>query len=128
MPRDIHPPETLTQNDPQAWVKQRVINVIKSYRNAADVITEPIRNVVDEVLAADGIEDDGDVRIILDADQNTISVRDNGRGLSSADIGKWLVPDVGSKRADFLAGLVRGHKGVGLTLLAYGFNFFEIDP
>ncbi|MYS36416.1 histidine kinase/DNA gyrase B/HSP90-like ATPase [Streptomyces sp. KhCrAH-43] len=127
MPREIHPLETLTANDTQAWVKQRVINVIKSYHNAADVIAEPIQNAVDEVLSADSINGDGEVRITLDTDQNTISVRDNGRGISSTDIGKWLAPDVGSKRADFLSGLVRGHKGVGLTFLAYGFNLFEIE-
>jgi len=127
MPRDIHPLAMLTQSDTQAWVKQRVINVIKSYHNAADVIAEPIQNAVDEVLSAPDISGDGEVRITLDTDENTISVRDNGRGISSADIAKWLAPDVGSKRADFLAGLVRGHKGVGLTFLAYGFNFFEIE-
>ncbi|MCZ7472771.1 ATP-binding protein [Micromonospora sp. WMMC273] len=127
MPREIRPLETLTSNDTQAWVKQRVINVIRSYHNAADVIAEPIQNAVDEVLSADGIGDVGRVRIILDTDENTISVRDNGRGISSENIEKWLAPDVGSKRADFLAGLVRGHKGVGLTFLAYGFNHFELE-
>lgn len=127
MSREIHPLNTLTTNDTQAWVKQRVINVIKSYHNAADVIAEPIQNAVDEVLSADGIDGDGHVRIILDTDLNKISVRDNGRGVSSGNIEKWLAPDVGSKRADFLAGLVRGHKGVGLTFLAYGFNNFEVE-
>lgn len=127
MPRDIHPLAMLTQSDTQAWVKQRVINVIKSYHNAADVIAEPIQNGVDEVLSAPGLSGDGEVRITLDTDENTISVRDNGRGIPSKDIAKWLAPDVGSKRADFLAGLVRGHKGVGLTFLAYGFNFFELE-
>ncbi|SER29789.1 Histidine kinase-, DNA gyrase B-, and HSP90-like ATPase [Streptomyces sp. yr375] len=127
MPREIHPLETLTTNDTQAWVKQRVINVIKSYHNAADVIAEPIQNAVDEVLSAENLDGNGEVRISLDTDQNTISVRDNGRGISSENIGRWLAPDVGSKRAAFLAGLVRGHKGVGLTFLAYGFNFFELE-
>ncbi|MEU9845797.1 ATP-binding protein, partial [Actinomadura sp. NPDC048032] len=127
MPREIHPLETLTRDDTQAWVKQRVINVIKSYHHATDVIAEPIQNAVDEVLSAETLQGDGEVTIILDTDENRISVRDNGRGISSEEIEKWLAPDVGSKRADFLAGLVRGHKGVGLTFLAYGFNFFEIE-
>ncbi|MHC5703939.1 ATP-binding protein [Streptomyces tirandamycinicus] len=127
MPREIRPLEILTTKDTQAWVKQRVINVIKSYHNAADVIAEPIQNAVDEVLSAEGIKGDGEVRVTLNTDENSISVRDNGRGITSADIEKWLAPDVGSKRADFLAGLVRGHKGVGLTFLAYGFNLFEIE-
>ncbi|MEV5932498.1 ATP-binding protein [Streptomyces sp. NPDC052079] len=127
MPRDIHPLNTLTKADTQSWIKQRVINVIKSYHNAADVIAEPIQNAVDEVLSAENIEGTGEVRVTLDTDENTISVRDNGRGIASSEIEKWLAPDVGSKRADFLAGLVRGHKGVGLTFLAYGFNFFEIE-
>lgn len=125
--REIQPLTTLTDNDTRTWVKQRVINVIRSYHNAADVIAEPIQNAVDEVLSAPDIAPIGDVRIVFDTDENRISVRDNGRGMSSADVERYLAPDVGNKRAAFLKGLVRGHKGVGLTFLAYGFNLFEIE-
>lgn len=125
--QEIHPLSTLTTDAASEWVKQRVTNVIRSYHNAADVIAEPIQNAVDEVLSADGLGDIGTVRIIMDTDENRISVWDNGRGISSTDIAKYLAPDIGSKRADFLKGLVRGHKGVGLTFLAYGFNYFTLE-
>jgi hypothetical protein len=125
--QEVHPLEALTKEAAVEWVKQRVTNVIRSYHNAADVIAEPIQNAVDEVLSADGIGELGVVRVVLDTDENKISVRDNGRGIPSSDIAKYLAPDIGSKRADFLKGLVRGHKGVGLTFLAYGFNFFTLE-
>lgn len=125
--KDIQPLRTLTDDAAAAWIKQRVTNVIKSYHNATDVIAEPIQNAVDEVLSAAGISDTGQVRIVLDTDEDKISVWDNGRGISTDVIERYLAPDVGSKREAFLKGLVRGHKGVGLTFLAYGFNFFEIE-
>ncbi|BBZ03839.1 hypothetical protein MCHIJ_32760 [Mycolicibacterium chitae] len=125
--KDIQPLKTLTDDAAAAWIKQRVTNVIKSYHNAADVIAEPIQNAVDEVLSAESIGDTGQVRIVLDTDEDRIAVWDNGRGIGSDIIERYLAPDVGSKREAFLKGLVRGHKGVGLTFLAYGFNFFEVE-
>jgi anti-sigma regulatory factor (Ser/Thr protein kinase) len=124
---EVHPLEALTTDTAAFWVKQRVTNVIRSYHNAADVIAEPIQNAVDEVLSADGIEGIGKVRIVIDTDKNRIAVWDNGRGIGSENVARFLAPDIGTKRSDFQQGLVRGHKGVGLTFLAYGFDSFAIE-
>ncbi|WP_406225125.1 ATP-binding protein [Streptomyces anulatus] len=124
---EIQPLSALSSVVQNGWIKQRVTNVIKSYHNAADVIAEPVQNAVDEVLSADGITGTGDVTVVLDADQNRISVIDNGRGISSEDVAKYLAPDMGTKRKAFLQGWVRGHKGVGMTFLVYGFDFFELE-
>ncbi|MFJ6072311.1 ATP-binding protein [Streptomyces sp. NPDC093065] len=123
----IQPLSALSEEVQNAWIKQRVTNIIKSYHNAADVIAEPIQNAVDEVLAADGIDGPGQVTVVLDTDQNRISVIDNGRGISTTEIIKYLAPDIGTKRKAFHEGWVRGHKGVGMTFLVYGFDFFELE-
>jgi hypothetical protein len=125
--QEIQPLSALSEKEQNSWVKQRVTNVIKSYHNAADVLAEPIQNAVDEVLAADGIEGPGIVTVTLNVDQNKISVLDNGRGISSSDVARYLAPDIGTKRKAFHEGWVRGHKGVGMTFLVYGFDFFELE-
>ncbi|MFE5918207.1 ATP-binding protein [Streptomyces sp. NPDC056468] len=124
---EIQPLSALSAEVQDQWVKQRVTNIIKSYHNAADVLAEPIQNAVDEVLSADGIEGSGQVTVILDTDQNRISVIDNGRGISTREIARYLAPDIGTKRKAFHEGWVRGHKGVGMTFLVYGFDFFELE-
>jgi hypothetical protein len=52
---------------------------------------------------------------------------DNGRGINANAIERLLAPDVTDKADLFRNGKSRGHKGVGLTFLAYGFNFFELE-
>ena len=108
-----------------AAVKRRVRNIIKSYHHAVDVLMEPIQNAVDEVSNA-GIEE-GNVRVSIDIDQNRIEVLDNGRGMSLETARRFIAPDQGDKEALFREGKARGHKGVGLTFLAYGFNLFELE-
>ncbi|MER6246063.1 ATP-binding protein [Streptomyces griseorubiginosus] len=127
MSREIQPLEALSEADSHSWAKQRIINIIKSYHNPTDVLAEPIQNAVDEVLSAEGIMSPGKVTIEFNTDTNEISVIDNGRGISSNDIARYLAPDIGTKRAAFKLGLVRGHKGVGMTFLAYGFDFFALE-
>lgn len=51
-----------------------------------------------------------------------ISVTDNGVGFKEAEYLKFLAPNFSFKPN----GLTRGHKGVGTTYLAYGFNYIQI--
>lgn len=123
----IQPLSTLSVEQQSSVIKQRVTNVIRSYHNAADVLAEPVQNAVDEVLAADGLTGPGIVTVIMNGDRNRLSVIDNGRGISSNDIARYLAPDTGTKVTDFRDGWVRGHKGVGMTFLVYGFDYFELE-
>ncbi|MEU4164550.1 ATP-binding protein [Actinoplanes sp. NPDC026670] len=110
-------------------IKQRVRNIIRSYNHAADLLAEPIQNAVDEVDEAfrEDHSNRGSIVVGIDCSTNKISVRDNGRGITSENVRKLLAPDVTQKAELFRNGRSRGHKGVGLTFLAYGFNFFEIE-
>jgi anti-sigma regulatory factor (Ser/Thr protein kinase) len=123
----IQPLSTLSTEQQSSVIKQRVINVIRSYHNAADVLAEPVQNAVDEVLAADGLTGPGEVTVVMNTDRNRLSVIDNGRGISRADIERYLAPDTGTKMPQFRNGWVRGHKGVGMTFLVYGFDYFELE-
>jgi len=110
-------------------VKQRVRNIIRSYNHPADVLAEPIQNAVDELDEAvrSSAVDRGKLIVQIDCATGNVSVVDNGRGMTSEYVQRSLAPDVTGKAELFLNNRSRGHKGVGLTFLAYGFNFFELE-
>lgn len=123
------PLENITQDLLQSAVKQRIRNIIRSYHNATDVIAEPIQNAMDAIVQAnlENLPGSGNVRIKINAMANEIEITDDGPGVSLENIKKFLAPDVTGKKPLFEQGKVRGHKGVGLTFLAYGFNDFEFE-
>ncbi|MDQ5807041.1 MAG: ATP-binding protein [Actinomycetota bacterium] len=123
---DFNPLEAVSTAAAGAAVKQRVRNVIKSYHSATDVLAEPVQNAVDEV-SNNPNRAEGSVTVRLSVDLNELEVIDDGRGITIEDAKRFLAPDVTDKPADWREGRVRGHKGVGLTFLAYGFNFFELE-
>ncbi len=108
--------------------RRLVSNILNSYPHTTDVLAESIQNAVDEVSEAD--YPDGtrpEVAVRLNADTNVIEVIDNGRGIERDRIESLLAPNVSDKELLFNSGKVRGHKGVGLTFLAYGFNKFVLE-
>ncbi|RZU32485.1 ATP-binding protein [Blastococcus saxobsidens] len=113
----------------QAAIKQRVRNIIRSYNHPADILAEPTQNSVDEVDEAvrSGAVDRGRIVVGIDCSNAKVSVEDNGRGISVENVKRLLAPDMTEKATLFKNGLSRGHKGVGLTFLAYGFNYFELE-
>jgi hypothetical protein len=110
-------------------MKQRVRNIIRSYRNASDVLAEPIQNGMDEIERAKKESEGGNfkIKVEINISNNKIRVWDSGRGISPMDLQKWIAPDSTNKRDLFKKGSVRGHKGVGMTFLAYGFNYFSVE-
>lgn len=110
-------------------IKQRVRNIIRSYNHPADILAEPIQNAVDEVEEAVRIKAilKGHVYVTIDCNHGTITIADNGRGISVDNIKRLLAPDMTDKAELFREGRSRGHKGVGLTFLTYGFNYFQIE-
>jgi hypothetical protein len=119
------PLEHFASNAVQESLKRRIGNILGSYQHASDVLIEPVQNAIDEVSNAGNPV--GVVEVSINTDQGTISVRDNGRGMSLEDVKRYLAPDQGNKDLLFKQGKVRGHKGVGLTFLAYGFESFELE-
>lgn len=110
-------------------MKRRISNIINSYRNATDVLAEPIQNALDEIVRShkNGINNAGSIQVRINVNQDTIEIRDDGRGFDLNDLKKYIAPSQTDKVDLFSDGEVRGHKGVGLTFLAYGFNYFEVE-
>ncbi len=111
--------------------KLRLENIISSYKDSRDVLAEPIQNAMDAIVRADNesLYGDGDqpkITVKIDIDENKIKITDNGRGFPLEELRKYISPEGTNKTELFKEGDVRGHKGVGLSFLAYGFNYFRV--
>lgn len=127
--QEFDPLEKAREGLEKEAMKQRIVNIIRSYHNATDVLAEPIQNSMDELVRAqdEGLDDADKIEIHIDTKTNKIIVIDSGRGIQLDDLRDFIAPDNTDKRRLFNEGKVRGHKGVGLTFLAYGFNKFEVE-
>jgi hypothetical protein len=65
--------------------------------------------------------------VTINIDDDEIRIADNGRGFPYEELKQYLAPEGTDKTELFKRGDVRGHKGVGLTFLAYGFNYFQLQ-
>lgn len=131
-PETFDPLEEQAASNADTAVKIRLENIISSYKNSVDVLAEPIQNAMDAIVRADDDgrydgEDDPSLTVTIDTDEDTIAVEDNGRGFPLDELKDYIAPEGTNKRSLFTSGKVRGHKGVGLTFLAYGFNYFEVE-
>ncbi len=61
------------------------------------------------------------INVIIDIKNSILTVSDNGIGFEENQYLKFLAPNF-----SFKSGNTRGHKGVGSTYLAYGFNYIQI--
>ena len=105
-------------------VKRELRNILDSYVGWYDPFCELIQNALDSVeerLALEGDTFAPRLRIIIDLKENSVIVSDNGTGLSKDKYEQFLAPSF-----SFKSGRTRGHKGVGATYLAYGFNYIQI--
>lgn len=108
----------------QAAIKREIENILNSYVGWFDPFSELIQNALDatdERAESDGPEYKPQIRIIIDVKENALTVSDNGTGLSKEKYEQFLAPSF-----SFKSGSMRGHKGVGATYLAYGFNSIQI--
>lgn len=111
-------------------LKREIDNILSSYVGWYDPFCELIQNALDAVEARVAIEKSAgteaaykptiDVRI--DLDDNALTVTDNGVGLDKDKFEQFLAPNF-----SFKSGNTRGHKGVGATYVAYGFNYLRVS-
>lgn len=106
--------------------KREIKNILSSYVGWYDPFSELIQNSLDSIEErAAGLEEDPNYEptlwITINIQENWLSVTDNGTGLTKDKFEKFLCPDI-----SFKSGNTRGHKGVGATYLAYGFNFTQV--
>ena len=105
-------------------MKRELKNILDSYMGWYDPFSELIQNALDSVeeKALHSCKYQPIIRIIIDLQQNSLIVSDNGVGLTKEQYEQFLAPSF-----SFKSGNTRGHKGVGATYLAYGFNFIQIS-
>ena len=104
--------------------KREINNILSSYVGWYDPFCELIQNSLDSLdlrLTKDGVEYKPTVWITVNIQENSLTVTDNGVGLSEEEFKQFLCPDI-----SFKSGKTRGHKGVGATYLAYGFNYIQV--
>jgi hypothetical protein len=111
-------------------LKREIENILSSYVGWYDPFCELIQNALDAVEArfaqehATGLASTykPKIDILIDLDENLLSVTDNGIGLDKEKFEQFLAPNF-----SFKTGKTRGHKGVGATYVAYGFNYMRVS-
>ncbi|MBK8611859.1 MAG: ATP-binding protein [Chitinophagaceae bacterium] len=103
--------------------KREIKNILGSYVGWYDPFCELIQNALDSIEERAANEDNYEptIWIGINIKNNSLSVTDNGIGLDEDKFQKFLCPDI-----SFKSGKTRGHKGVGATYLAYGFNYIQV--
>jgi hypothetical protein len=106
--------------------KRDVQNILKSYTGTFDLFSEVLQNSLDAVQARQRLAEPGytpHVWVYIDIPDRIVKVTDNGIGMDEEQFKYCLRPSVSfKKQAD-----LRGHKGVGASFLAYGFNFMRLQ-
>lgn len=104
-------------------LKREIINILNSYVGWYDPFCEMIQNSLDAIDKRKDSEDFiPQIHILINLKENMVSVTDTGFGFKEAEYLKFLAPNFSFKPN----GVARGHKGVGTTYLAYGFNYIQI--
>lgn len=106
-------------------LKREIQNILDSYVGWYDPFCELIQNALDSIEEHSAISTEDyepTIRIIVDLKNNRLTVSDNGTGLDKEKFEQFLAPSFSFKSGK----KTRGHKGVGATYLAYGFNDIQI--
>ncbi len=106
-------------------LKRELTNILDSYVGWYDPFAELIQNALDSLEERASLDEAGfipTIGIVINIQDNSIIVTDNGMGLSKEKYEQFLAPSF-----SFKSGKTRGHKGVGATYLAYGFNYIQIS-
>lgn len=122
------PLENKPHADPEIQLqatKNSIKGILSSYVGWYDPFCETIQNSMDAVEQRIKNEDNENyipkIWITIDLAQNLLMVTDNGCGLDSSQFKSFLTPFFSYKSDSN-----RGHKGVGATYLAYGFNDIQL--
>lgn len=111
-------------------LKREIRNILSSYVGWYDPFCELIQNALDAVEARSALEISAGtsadyqprIDVLIDLQSNSLSVTDNGIGLDKEKFEQFLAPNF-----SFKSGATRGHKGVGATYVAYGFNYMRVS-
>ncbi|MBL3571840.1 ATP-binding protein [Rhodovulum sulfidophilum] len=104
--------------------KREIKNILKSYVSNYDPLSELIQNAMDAVEKrfSSELSECPKVKVVVNLQENSIEVIDNGCGFEESEFRSFLAPSISFKSG----GATRGNKGVGVTYIAYGFNDLTI--
>jgi hypothetical protein len=105
-------------------LKNEIKGILTSYVGWYDPFCETIQNAMDAVEKRAEKENGSyqpNIWITIDLKENRLIVTDNGVGLDESQFKSFLAPFF-----SFKSKKNRGHKGVGATYLAYGFNYIQL--
>ncbi|KKD38701.1 ATP-binding protein [Limnoraphis robusta] len=121
------PLEANTKADTEVQLKARknaIKGILTSYVGWYDPFSETIQNAMDAVekrLDNNELFYTPKIWITINLKDNVLMVTDNGIGLDEEKFKLFLTPFFSFKSPKH-----RGHKGVGATYLAYGFNYIQL--
>ncbi|WP_028612291.1 ATP-binding protein [Paenibacillus harenae] len=120
----LHAKQAATSDVATRSLKREISNILNSYVGWYDPFAELIQNSLDSIEERALQEKNSyapSIWITVNIKDNFLIVTDNGVGLDEQKFKSFLAPDF-----SFKSGKTRGHKGVGATYLAYGFNFMQV--
>ena len=125
---DWDPLATTDASDPGLIVaaqRREIRNILRSYTGYYDLFSEMLQNALDAVERRARERELGykaKLWLRIDMATSSVSVTDNGCGMSLAQFKSFLRPSLSFKDG----ANTRGSKGVGATYLGYGFNQLEV--
>lgn len=113
-------------------LKREIDNILSSYVGWYDPFCELIQNSLDSLEARQLYENSSSpnktytpkLSILINIDENSLTVSENGIGLDKDKFYQFLAPNFSFKLPE---NNTRGRKGVGATYVAYGFNYMRIE-
>lgn len=107
--------------------KRELKNILGSYVGWFDPFCELIQNSLDSLekkIEEESPDFSPKLNITLNLQDNSLIVTDNGLGLDKSRFMQFLCPNISFKTPGKKN---RGHKGVGATYVAYGFNDVQVS-
>ncbi len=116
--------EQLLEEGSKEIVRGHIRKIVEIYDLEWIVTHELVQNAIDAIQSNPRV-DHGTVQLILDFDNNTVSVRDNGTGFEN-DLGLLRPGGTGSEKRLSSRSPAKGYQGVGLKAVMYSTREFEL--
>lgn len=110
---------------PDEALRRQVRSIVSSYNSPWDPLTELIQNAFDAINQRAGQEGPGfggKILIIVDSDNMTVTIEDNGIGVAPGNRNKMILPGGSLK----VQGNTYGHKGLGFTYCAHVADYIDV--
>jgi len=118
--------------DAVSIAKTSLRGILDSYHGDWDFLIELVQNAIDALdlkfSESKGMTEKPEIEIIVNEKIGSVRVSDNGKGMDANAFRLALYPSYTDKpysRGSTSKRSLRGHKGVGLTFLAFGFNLLK---